>query len=653
MRPPGIALLAAAVAAGISASSAQKIRVCADAGQRSQECGASNASRPQLCCRGLVCSGSMAAGQAYRCVEGGDGAGGDGAGGDDTATATDISNGVDFDFDFDTDSKRDGGPYSAPAYAAPRAVHGFHSVPRFGRTSSISALASFRQRDQVEYASGLVFATSALIAVFLFWTVLVLVLSCMGKERVGFLSGSPMTDPAESHDYGNGHHRLPFRRPRRVRAAFLVCAVAVVASASLLVGEGLSRLEDALNTLEGANDELKFVAGSAARIADSLEEVRASTDGIKGVLAERLERNFCPMNPDLQRETGYDFDDIASEGMRYLERLDRFVDEEVAALRAPLANVDDVTARISSVLETYDVNDPRVRLYIVPVILLSCVLAFATVLAWLGLSYPIVDLVLRWAVVPLFGAFVVFTWLCASVFGLTALINSDLCSGGGGLPSPDGTVMDVMREQAYDNPDLLLYRSISHYVGGCSSPSPFGFVADYASELGQARDGMDQLRNTVEQIGTDQLERLCGIDFVPVQNILTEVNDNLDVLADSAERTLALTSCPAVNSLYVDAVHRGVCTESATGVVWIFSCLLVIAVCGMVMLVLRSALYVAKFADSVESISDQRLPRDASGRGGWGDETYFRKDLTEEGNAPTYDTGGSNESELGTDHLRN
>ena len=92
MRPPGIALLAAAVAAGISASSAQKIRVCADAGQRSQECGASNASRPQLCCRGLVCSGSMAAGQAYRCVEGGDGAGGDGAGGDDTATATDISN---------------------------------------------------------------------------------------------------------------------------------------------------------------------------------------------------------------------------------------------------------------------------------------------------------------------------------------------------------------------------------------------------------------------------------------------------------------------------------------------------------------------------------------------------------------------------------
>ena len=42
---------------------------CSGLGERARDCGAPNTDRPQACCPGFRCSGLLAGGQAYRCIE--------------------------------------------------------------------------------------------------------------------------------------------------------------------------------------------------------------------------------------------------------------------------------------------------------------------------------------------------------------------------------------------------------------------------------------------------------------------------------------------------------------------------------------------------------------------------------------------------------
>ena len=392
-----------------------------------------------------------------------------------------------------------GQSYSAPFYTPTQVTTAYSAIPRFGHTSSISSVASFDNAEQTDYAMGLIFITSVLLCFFLFWTVTLFVFSCMGSDQVGFLAGRGFIQPIPQHyDTYDEYRRAVYKRPRRVRITFLLCATMVVVFSILFVTQGLSNVERMQSTLDKSNSDIRDLTAQGEEIAQQLETVGDAAAPIRDELVGRL-GNFCPADPALVQATGYDFDAMAAEGIEYLNILSDFVNNDVSEMRDALHQINEATDEVARIINTYDVSDPKAMAFVIPTIFFTMVLVFAVVLAWCGMSFRTVDCVLKWMIVPLFGIAIVFSWVFVSFFGLLTtanagtsvlayiffahylfshrhapsfqitltstrlLLRADMCSGGY-PPSPEGTIMEVLAEQGYDNPNSLVFQAIIYYI---------------------------------------------------------------------------------------------------------------------------------------------------------------------------------------------
>ena len=117
------------------------------------------------------------------------------------------------------------------------ATAAMRGVPRFGHTNDFSAALSNDDSEVEDYVLGLVFVAGFIMAVFLTWSILLLVFKCMGK-KVGFLSGRPFQNTT---------------RAFRVRVVFVGSVILFIMFAVLLVVNGITNLQDTLQTVSDTN----------------------------------------------------------------------------------------------------------------------------------------------------------------------------------------------------------------------------------------------------------------------------------------------------------------------------------------------------------------------------------------------------------------
>mmetsp|Transcript_31841 Transcript_31841/g.66259 ORF Transcript_31841/g.66259 Transcript_31841/m.66259 type:complete len:142 (+) Transcript_31841:1541-1966(+) len=89
------------------------------------------------------------------------------------------------------------------------------------------------------------------------------------------------------------------------------------------------------------------------------------------------------------------------------------------------------------------------------------------------------------------------------------------------------------------------------------------------------------------------------------------MSDNLKILRDNADMTLDLIKCKNINDLYVNTMHDAACKYSVSALAWIFASALIIAVCGLIMIMLRSAYYPVENLELIDSWI--KAPKSASG----------------------------------------
>jgi hypothetical protein len=120
------------------------------------------------------------------------------------------------------------------------------NAPRFGHSSDFSELFSKEAGAPEDYVAGLVFATGFILAVFILWSILLLIFKCLGPSQVGFLSGAPFKKP-------NHVEEENFRRPFRVRMTVLGCGITFILFTILLVVKGITNLQDTVSTVSNSN----------------------------------------------------------------------------------------------------------------------------------------------------------------------------------------------------------------------------------------------------------------------------------------------------------------------------------------------------------------------------------------------------------------
>ena len=111
----------------------------------------------------------------------------------------------------------------------------FRSAPRFGHSNNFSHLFSKDDDEFYDYLVGLLAISILIVSFFLFWGLVLLVLKfCVGKKRVGFLSGAPF----EMHTRTSSNPMI-----QRGRAVFAGSCLLFLFFAITLVTAGIGNLE--------------------------------------------------------------------------------------------------------------------------------------------------------------------------------------------------------------------------------------------------------------------------------------------------------------------------------------------------------------------------------------------------------------------------
>jgi hypothetical protein len=283
------------------------------------------------------------------------------------------------------------------------------SAPRFGHGNDFSAVFSTSQEDQSDYLWGLTFAAWFILAVFLAWSTALLILKCLGKDRVGFLSGSAFTTDAPSPFY--------------IRIVFVTSCICFIIFTVLCVTQGVTNLYSAVDAVGVSNDAVRSILDEANDISLSLQDIGKSTASIRDELTNNL-GDFCPAEPNIEALTGVDFDALAVQAIDLLNQLGDFIENDVSAMRDSISEALTTSQIVEDGVDNIQANDWQSLLILIPYLTLASLMLVGVTLAWCKQSGSIYTSVLNYAILPLFICATVAAYFCSAFSAFSAVANA-------------------------------------------------------------------------------------------------------------------------------------------------------------------------------------------------------------------------------------
>ena len=96
--------------------------------------------------------------------------------------------------------------------------------------------------------------------------------------------------------------------------------------------------------------------------------------------------------------------------------------------------------------------------------------------------------------------------------------------------------------------------------------------------------------NQFESGMTPALSLYCGKDTSPLKALTTSVVLTIGTIVDAIRQALDAAQCSLVVPIYLTGVPQGACRYSASALMWLFICSILLGMIGSVMVMFRSAL---------------------------------------------------------------
>jgi hypothetical protein len=421
--------------------------------------------------------------------------------------------------------------------------------PRFGHTRDFSAVFG---SDGPDYAAGLVAAPTITALYFLFLLVAIVACKCLGKTRVGFLSGSPLQSPysspcnalmqgeeeeeekqdtksvagtvATASDNGgseigagveerevnssekmSGCHGIA--KETWIRGTFVVCGIMYIMFAVLLVSEGMTNLQGTASSIYKSASDVHLISSEANKIVNSgLKDMQGMASTVRQTLADELRKNeFCPQDPTLQgNDDARRIQNKANESLGMLMDMDGFVGDDITSISAALQKFGHGAERASQASGEIDVTSWDAVLVLLPFTLVPCFLVAAAIVAHYDVQAQSHDRVVNYFLLPLFIGMTVLCCVTASVMIAAASVNSDLClppaTNADAYPggAPDTTILRIFDANHMEG--NVLRDVANYYIKQCvNAPNPYAFLTDMVPDLvslARAVDSMIVLRTS-------------------------------------------------------------------------------------------------------------------------------------------------------------
>lgn len=484
--------------------------------------------------------------------------------------------------------------YTAPTYVATNQVVGMHQWARFGWTNQITDV--FQEDQRSDYIKGVAIGSVITLFVFMAWACILVSLTCAGK-RVGCASGRPrkpeepkiagsITEETYQKTMNSWKAKVRKYEGRLLmsRIIFLLAGVGVIVSAVLFfvlgVGSLINSLGDVQNSIsetEGILTQLHTMTGEFIYMSVQADEDRdafvETTETVCNGVVDAAVDNL--VSQEVQQQ-------IASV-ISTVETIDGSLRDSLTDLQGDIAEAITMTEDINSGLDlAYPFLYATAAVMGVAVILALC-LIIEVILAWRGrkLRNCFVSCMKNAVILPMFFIFVLLSWLFASLFQLVAIGGSDFCY------NPDATVEFILNKYVQDKMSPVLFAYLTYYLRCQADVNPTEILAE-ATPLW---DGISSVHSFIEFVenNSDTVDGVCSGSVQTIQNLASILHSSLHGFNGLLIIALNLLTCSTFNPIYVSALHNGMCINGASGLVWLFSTLLCMGICSMIMITLRAA----------------------------------------------------------------
>ncbi len=293
-------------------------------------------------------------------------------------------------------------------------------MPRFGHTRDLVNVIT-NGVDRSDYAQGVVFIGSFILAIFFVWIILSALFFCCGPRTVGILSGRALSQPRNDE------------RGRRVKyfvyrtTVLCSCVLSLMAGIIFLVKASTS-LENSIESITEGVGDLAGASRDVTSVSNKLIEVGNETIPIRDDALNILNEGICS---SFEGGNGFtiDFDDEALNTTEALIALSNFSIEELTKLRDNFE-----TEFVKAETEINAIEDEihfyvRASYYAIAIIILTFLLSLGAHMAWhfpprrKGLLY-IFFMFYTWFFLPLYFLVLVFTVIIVAALSAVLVVNS-------------------------------------------------------------------------------------------------------------------------------------------------------------------------------------------------------------------------------------
>lgn len=375
-----------------------------------------------------------------------------------------------------------------------------------------------------------------------------------------------------------------------------------------LVGPGLRSVGTTSVSIRKLNRDVKDLITQGLLIMDSVKRVRWNIENLDVESILRVEEacpNFGNNTFISDKNLRSSINDIEKE-FDYLKAY--LQDSDLEGIRQHIDYIMDGTENIDIAVTVVEKNDWIVRMFALVLNVLVFFMIFAACTSLSGRCHylPALKWMSECFILPLFVILIVISWFVTSILAFASVSNADFCVGNSQQSGPAGIILDIFEERGIGTTnDDIIYTAFSYYQSGCATEDPIKDLYKYEdgiqSGIGSANDFLTQ----TDEIGIDEINAKCGADVRPIIEGIGLIKDNLGILLSALRSMFELASCMNMSPKYRQAFEGTACTDSSESLTLMFKIMFGINVVGMMMIMLRSAVYPYKEVYGSSTLEDE------------------------------------------------
>lgn len=256
---------------------------------------------------------------------------------------------------------------------------------------------------------------------FIVWIITLIIFQCLGRAKVGFLTGHAMT-------VNKYNKQGCCTTVETVRFIFVISCLVVIGMTVLSTFYiGFDDLKTALDTISQNTKELQILAQKGQRNAKSLKTYGEYSNTVRDIILPDLRYpDFC-VNTALDDLTGENFNATRQLVVDNLESLGDFNADAFDDLSSDLLKVKTWAENTWNTISVYGIQKWQLLTYVCVYCTIAAWMLITTILTWAGKPSSFFICMSTWFLLPSFIVFVILSWIIVSGIGVIAVMNAGKC----------------------------------------------------------------------------------------------------------------------------------------------------------------------------------------------------------------------------------